>query len=212
MLFPPHCLVNRPMTPLFLILAALPSLLASPYPCSDIYSYIHSSCSNMAPRPCTMNIVAGKSKSLLTVKVQKRGSFVSTCHWPNRRNMFLSHYPPGVLRWGGVLDKNQEKKQEQIIKNIISQLQATPEPYKCLDLHSQLRPLLKPPFGNQHLTCFLNSSFQFFQYTQHTSQCWTCMSVSLTTHSNCLTFNLAVTRQLYPPFPTKSYTTHWASL
>ena len=107
---------------------------------------------------------------------------MSTCHRPNRRNMFLSHYPPGVLRWGGVLDQNQEKKQEQIIKNIISWLQATPEPYKCLDLHSQLRPLLKPPFGNQHLMCLLNSSFQFSQYTQHTSQCWTCMSLSPSSH------------------------------
>ena len=47
-----------------------------------------------------------------------------------------------------VLDQYQEKKQEQVIKNIISWLQATPEPYKLLDLLSQLWPLLKPPSGN----------------------------------------------------------------
>ena len=64
------------MTPLFLILAALPSLLATPYPCFDIYSYVHSSRYNTAPKPCTMNLGGGKSKSLLTVKVQKRGSYV----------------------------------------------------------------------------------------------------------------------------------------
>ena len=48
----------------------------------------------------------------------------------------------------------------------------TPEAYKHLDLLSQLRPLLKPPSGNQYLTRLLNFSFQFFQYTEHTSQCW----------------------------------------
>ena len=42
--------------------------------------------------------------------------------------------------------------------------------------------LLKPPSGNQHLTCLLNSSFQFFQYTQHTSQCWISMSLSPSLH------------------------------
>ena len=47
-----------------------------------------------------------------------------------------------------VLDQYQEKKQEQVIKNLFSQLQETPEPYKCLDLLSQLWPLLKPPSGN----------------------------------------------------------------
>ena len=160
------------MTPLFLILAAVPSLLATPCPRSDIYSYVQSSCYNTAPKPCTMNLGGGKSKSLLTVKVQKRGSFVSTCHKPNGRN--ICFYP--ITHWGysdggGVLDQNREKKQEQVIKNIISRLQATPEPYKRLDLLSQLRHLLKPPSGNQHLTRLLNSSFQFFQYTQHTSQC-----------------------------------------
>ena len=160
------------MTPLFLILAALPSLLATPYPCFDIYSYVHSSCYNTAPKPCTMNLGGGKSKSLLTVKVQKRGIYVSTCHKPNGRN--ICFYP--ITHWGytdkgGVLDQNREKKQEQVIKNIISRLQATPEPYKRLDLLSQLWPLLKPPSGNQHLTCLLSSSFQFFQCTQHTSQC-----------------------------------------
>ena len=129
--------------------------------------------------------------------------------------MFLSHYPPAVLRRGWVLDQYREKKREQVIKNVISRLQATPEPYKCLDLLSQLWPLLKPPFGNQHLIRLLNSSLQFFfpiQYTQHTSQCWICISVSLTTHGNSLTLNLAVPGQLYLPFPTKNYTTHWASL
>ena len=167
------------MTPLLLILAAVPSLLATPCPCSDIYSYVHSSCYNTAPKPCTMNLGGGKSKSLLTVKVQKRGSFVSTCHKPNGRN--ICFYP--ITHWGysdggRVLDQNREKKQEQVIKNIISRLQATPEPYKCLDLLSQLWPLLKPPSGNQHLTHFLNSSF----YTQHTSQCWICMSLSPSPH------------------------------
>ena len=94
--------------------------------------------------------------------------------------MFLSHYPLGVLRRGGVLDQNREKN--QVIKNIISWLQVTPEPYKRLDLLSQLQPLLKPPSGNQNLTRLLNSSFQSFQYTQHTSQCWTCMSQSPSPH------------------------------
>ena len=108
---------------------------------------------------------------------------MSTCHKPNGIN--ICFYP--ITHWGysdggGVLDPNQEKKQEQVIKNIISWLQAIPEPYKHLDLLSQLRPLLKPPSGNQHLTHLLNSSFQFFQYTQHTSQCWTCMSQSPSPH------------------------------
>ena len=47
----------------------------------------------------------------------------------------IAHW--GYSDGGGVLDQNQEKKQEQVIKNIISQLQATPEPYKGLDLLSQ---------------------------------------------------------------------------
>ena len=96
--------------------------------------------------------------------------------------MFLSHYPLEVLRQGKVPDQYGEKKQEQVIKSIISQLQVTSEPYKCLDLLSQLQPLLKPPSGNQHLTHLLNSSFQFFQYTQHTSQCWMRMSRSPSPH------------------------------
>ena len=96
--------------------------------------------------------------------------------------MFLSHYPLGVLRRGRGTRSKSEKKQEQVIKNIISWLQATPEPYKRLDLLSQLQPLLKPPSGNQNLTRLLNSSFQSFQYTQHTSQCWTCMSQSPSPH------------------------------
>ena len=81
-----------------------------------------------------------------------------------------------------VLDQYQEKKQEQVIKNLFSQLQETPEPYKCLDLLSQLWPLLKPPSDHQHLTRLLNSPFQLSQYTQHTSQCWICMSLSPSLH------------------------------
>ena len=145
------------MIPLFLILAVLPSLLASPCPCSDIYSYVHSSCYNTAPRPCTMNLREwGKSKPLLIVKVQKRGSFMST--YPKLNGKKICFYP--ITHWGysdggGILDQPEKKK---VIKNLISQLQATPEPYKYLDLLSQLWPLLKPPSDNQHLTRLLNSS------------------------------------------------------
>ena len=39
--------------------SALPSLLATPCPCSDTYSYVHSSYYNTAPRPCTMNLGGG---------------------------------------------------------------------------------------------------------------------------------------------------------
>ena len=95
----------------------------------------------------------------------------------------ITHW--GYSDGGGILDQNKkrkEKKKNQVIKNLISQLQVTPEPYKRLDLLSQLRPLLKPPSGNQHLTCLLNSSFQFFQYTQQTSQCWIYMSLSPSPH------------------------------
>ena len=74
-----------------------------------------------------------------------------TCFYP------ITHW--GYSDGGRVLGKNQEKKKEQAIKNIISWLQATPESYKHLDLLSQLQPLLKLPSGNQHLTCPLNSSF-----------------------------------------------------
>ena len=97
-----------------------------------------------------------------------------TCFYP------ITHW--GYSDGGRVLGKNQEKKKEQAIKNIISWLQATPESYKHLDLLSQLQPLLKLPSGNQHLTCPLNSSFQLFQYTQHTSQCWISMSPSPSPH------------------------------
>ena len=126
--------------------------------------------SQIPPGPCGHLFGMGGS---IPHHKHKRGSFMSTCHKPNGRN--ICFYP--ITHWGysdggGVLDENQEKKQEQVIKNIISQLQATPEPYKRLDLLSQLRPVLKPPSGNQHLTCLLNSSFQFFQCTQRTSQCW----------------------------------------
>ena len=201
------------MTSLFLILAALPSLLATPCPCSDIYAYVHSSCYNTAPKSCTMNLEGGKSKSLLTVKVQKRGSFVSTCHKPNGRN--ICFYP--ITHWGypdrgGVLDQNREKKQEQVIKNIISWLQVTLEPYKRLDLLSQLQPLLKPPSGNQHLTRLLNSSFQFFQYTQHTSQCWICMSLSPLLHIAIPLPSTWLLQGNNTPLSQQNYTTHWASL
>ena len=125
----------------------------------------------------------GEYKSLLTVNVQKRESFISTCHKPNGRN--ICFYP--ITHWGysdgsGVLDQNWEKKQEQVIKNIIFRLQATTEPYKHLDLLSQLQPFLKPHSGNQYLTRLLNFSFQFFQCTQHTSQCWICMSLYPSSH------------------------------
>ena len=83
----------------------------------------------------------------------------------------------------GVLDQDREKKQEQVIKNIISWLQVTLEPCKCLDLLSQLWPLLKPPSDNQHLTRLLSSPFQLSQYTPHTSQCWTCMPLSPSPHT-----------------------------
>ena len=126
----------------------------------------------------------GVSKPLLTVKVQKRGSFLSACHEPNGKNVCF--YP--ITHWGysdggGEPDQNREEKQEQVIKNMISRLQAAPEPHKRLDLLSQLRPVLKPPSGNQHLTRLLNSSFQFFQYTQHTPQCWMCLSLSASPHT-----------------------------
>ena len=96
--------------------------------------------------------------------------------------MFLSHYPMGVLRWGRGTRSKSGKETRTSIKNIISWLQVTPEPYKRLDFLSQLRALLKPPSGNQHLTRLLNSFFQFFQYTQHTSQCWIFMSLSPSPH------------------------------
>ena len=102
---------------------------------------------------------------------------------------------------GCVLDQYREKKQEQVIKNIISQLQAT---LSLIDRFSQLRPFLRPASDNQHLTRLLNSSFQFFQCTQHIPVLDMRVTVSLTTHSNSFTFNLAVTGQLYLPFPTKT--------
>ena len=43
-------------------------------------------------------------------------------------------------------------------------------------------PLLKPPSDNQRFTHLLNSSFQFFQYTQHICQCWIRMSLSPSPH------------------------------
>jgi len=138
---------------------------------------------------------------------------MSTCHKPNGRN--ICFYP--IIHWGysdggGVLDQNREKKQEQVIKNITSRLQATPEPYKCLDLLSQLWPVLKPPSGNQHLIRLLNSSFQFFRtHNTHPSLRYACHCLPQC-HNNSFTFNLAFTGQLHLPFPTKNCTTHWASL
>ena len=174
-LFPLHCLTNRTMTPLFLILAVLPSLLASPCPCSDIYSYVHSSCYNTAPRPCTMNLgERGKSKPLLTVKVQKRGSFMSTCHKPNGKKYVSIPLPTGGTQMGVGY---QIKIRKKVIKNLISQLQATPEPYKHLDLLSQLRPLMKPPSDNQHLTCLLNSSNSSSTRNTHPSVGYACHSL-----------------------------------
>ena len=127
--------------------------------------------------------------------------------------MFLSHYPLEVLRQGKVPDQYGEKKQEQVIKSIISQLQVTSEPYKCLDLLSQLQPVLKPPSGNQHLTRLSQLSLPAFPvHTAHIPVLDMPATVSLTAHSNSLTLNLAVTGQLYLPFPTKNCTTHWASL
>ena len=160
-----------------------------------------------------MNLGGGQSKSLLPVKVRKRRSFVNTWHKPNGRN--ICFYP--ITHWGytdkgGVLDQNREKKQEQVIKNIISWLQATPEPYKLLDLLSQLWPLLKPPSGNQHLTPLLNSSFQFFQYTQHTSQCWICMSLSPLLHIAIPLPSTWLLQGNNTPLSQQNYTTHWASL
>ena len=131
--------------------------------------------------------------------------------------MFLSHYPLGrggvVLRQQGVLDQYREKKQEQVIKNIISRLQTTPELYKHLDLLSQLQPLLETPSDNQHLTCLLNSSFQFFQYTQHTSQHWICISLSPTPHIAIPLPSTWLSQGNYTSLSQqKNYTTHWASL
>ena len=113
--------------------------------------------------------------------------FLKTLNCLCQKNTQTYFYP--ITHWGysdggGILDQNQKEKnnQGQVMKNLISQLQENPEPYKRLDLLSQLRPLLKPTSDNQHLTHLLNSSFQFFQYTQHTSQCWICMSLSPSSH------------------------------
>ena len=108
-----------------------------------------------------------------------------TCFYP------ITHW--GYSDVGGVLDQNREKKQEQVIKNIISWLQATPEPYKRLDLLSQLQPLLKPPPWQP--TPYLPS--QLFLpilpvHTTHIPVCSMHVTVSLTAHSNSFTFNLAV--------------------
>ena len=137
------------MTPLFLILATLSGLLASSCPCDEIHSYVDSLCFNTAPKPCTMNIGAGKSKSLLTVKVQKTGSAVSNCYKPNGKDICL--YPTTCWEYsdgGGPQDQQRKKNQEQVIRNLISQLQATPESYRRPDHLSQLQPLLNPPSDN----------------------------------------------------------------
>ena len=83
------------------------------------------------------------------------------------KNTFLSHYPLGVLRRGWDTRLKAEKK--KVIKNLISQLQATPKPYKYLDLLSQLRPHIKPHSDNQHLTCLLNSSNSSSTHDTHPS-------------------------------------------
>ena len=69
----------------------------------------------------------GKSKPLLIVKVQKRGSFMST--YPKLNGKKICFYP--ITRWGysdrgRVLDQNRQKKQEQVIKNIIFPITGDP--------------------------------------------------------------------------------------
>ena len=96
---------------------------------------------------------------------------------------------------------------------MISRLQVTPEPYKRLDLLSQLQPVLKPPSGNQHLTRLSQLSLPAFPvHTAHIPVLDMPATASLTAHSNALALSLAVTGQLYLPSPAENYTTHWASL
>ena len=202
------------MTPLFLILATLPSLLATPCPCSDIYSYVHSSCYNTAPKPCTMNLGGGKSKSLLTVEVQKRGRFVSTCHKPNGIN--ICFYP--ITHWeysdgGGVLDQNRGKKTRTSYKE--HNFPVTGDPWALPMPRPSFPIMTSPKTSLWQPTPYLPS--QLFLpilpvHTTHIPVLDMHVTVSLTTHSNSLTLNLAVTGQLYLPFPTKNYTTHWANL
>ena len=89
----------------------------------------------------------------------------------------------GYSDGGGTQGQQRERNQEQVIKDLISQVQVTPEPYRHLDLLPQLRPLLNPPSDSRHLTRLLNSSSQFLQDTQHTSQCWICLSLSPSPHT-----------------------------
>ena len=98
---------------------------------------------------------------------------MSTCHKPNGKKYVSIPLPTGGTQTGvGYQIKSRKKK---VIKNLISQLQATPKPYKHLDLLSQLRPHIKPHSDNQHLTCLLNSSFQFFcTHNKHPSVGYTC--------------------------------------
>ena len=105
---------------------------------------------------------------------------MSNCCKPNGKD--LCFYPTNHWVVGGAQEQQHKKNQEQVIKNLISQLQVTPEPCSCLNLLSPLRPLLNAPSDNQNLTCLLSSSFQFFQHTQHTSQCWTCTPLPPSPH------------------------------
>ena len=58
----------------------------------------------------------GESKPLLAIKVQKRISFMSTCHRPNGKKKKKKHicfYPITHLGYsdgGWILDQNQKKK------------------------------------------------------------------------------------------------------
>ena len=92
---------------------------------------------------------------------------MSTCHKPNGKKYVSIPLPTGGTQTGvGYQIKSRKKK---VIKNLISQLQATPKPYKHLDLLSQLRPHIKPHSDNQHLTCLLNSSNSSSTHDTHPS-------------------------------------------
>ena len=146
---------------------------------------------------------------------------MTICHEPNGRNICfysITHWgysDVGGGVWGVVgnrLTSGKETRTSHKEHNFL--VQATPEPYKCLNLLSQLQPLLKPPSDNQHLTRLLTSSFQFFQN-------WNIpvldmrVTVSLTTQSNSLTLKLASQGNYTsrpPQKPPLPHATHWASL
>ena len=89
--------------------------------------------------------------------------------------------------------KKQPPRTSYNIKNLISQLQENPEPYKRLDLLSQLWPLLKPTSDKP--TPYPPSQLFFPILPVHTTHIPVLdmhVTVSLTTHSNFLTLNLAV--------------------